>query len=162
MMPEAILVAKMTPEEKEAYHREAEARFRTLEYQRPQSDKVKDVAWLMQTDKIVVAVQVVKDGGENNLHYHVNADQVYFVLKGRMRFYGVGDVLLGEAGPNQGVFMPAGSRYWFEKVGTEDLEVLQQVFKSGKSERVNIDAHKAWMEDDMLKVYEAPPPGSNR
>ena len=79
-----------------------------------------------------------------------------------MRFYGPGDVLLGEVGPNQGVFMPAGSRYWFEKAGTEDLEVLQQVFKSGKSERVNIDAHKTWMEDDMLKIYEAPPAGKAR
>jgi mannose-6-phosphate isomerase-like protein (cupin superfamily) len=155
-MPDSVHVAKMTPEEKEAYHREAETRFRTLEYKRPESDKVKDVAWLMQTDKIVVAVQVVKDGGENNLHYHVNADQVYFVLKGRMRFYGPGDVLLAEAGPNQGVFMPAGSRYWFEKAGTEDLEVLQQVFKSGKSERINIESHKPWMEDEMLKVYETP------
>jgi hypothetical protein len=66
-MPDAVHVAKMTPEE--------------------------DVAWLMQTDKIVVA---------------------------------------------------------------EDLEVLQQVFKSGKSERINIESHKPWMEDEMLKVYETP------
>jgi mannose-6-phosphate isomerase-like protein (cupin superfamily) len=144
-----------TPEEREAFHRAAEANIRTIEYQRPESDKVKDIAWLMRSDKVVVAVQVVKDGGENNLHYHLNADQVYFVLKGRVRFTGVDDVVLGEAGPQQGIFVPAGARYWFEKLGAEDLEVLQCVFKSGKSERINIESHKPWMEDDAsLKIYE--------
>ena len=114
---------------------------------------------------IVVAVQVVKDGGENNLHYHINADQVYFVLKGRVRFTGVDDVVLGEAGPQQGIFVPGGARYWFEKVGSEDLEVLQLVFKSGKSERINIESHKPWMEnDDTLTIYESrvPPPDEKR
>jgi mannose-6-phosphate isomerase-like protein (cupin superfamily) len=152
-MPETTHPAKMAPAEKEAYHRAAEARIRTIEYIRPQSDKVKDVAWLMQSPEIVVAVQVVKDGGENNLHYHINADQVYFVLKGRVRFTGV-DGVLGEAGPQQGIVVPGGARYWFEKVGTEDLEVLQLVFKSGKSERINIESHKPWMDDEMLKIYE--------
>jgi mannose-6-phosphate isomerase-like protein (cupin superfamily) len=159
-MPETTHPAKMAPSEKEAYHRAAEARIRTIEYIRPQSDKVKDVAWLMQSPEIVVAVQVVKDGGENNLHYHINADQVYFVLKGRVRFTGVDDVLLGEAGPQQGIFVPGGARYWFEKVGNEDLEVLQLVFKSGKSERINIESHKPWMDDEMLKIYE--PGGATR
>lgn len=153
-MPETTHPAKMAPAEKEAYHRAAEARIRTIEYVRPQSDKVKDVAWLMQSPELVVAVQVVKDGGENNLHYHINADQVYFVLKGRVRFTGV-DGVLGEAGPQQGIVVPGGARYWFEKVGSEDLEVLQLVFKSGKSERINIESHKTWMEDDAtLTIYE--------
>ena len=26
--------------------------------------------------------------------------------------------------PIEGVFIPAGARYWFEKAGTEDLEIL--------------------------------------
>jgi hypothetical protein len=34
--------------------------------------------------------------------------------------------------------------------------MLQLVFKSGPSERINIDSHKPWMEEEMLKVYEAP------
>ncbi len=155
-MPDTLDPSTMTPEQKEAYHRAAEARIQTIKYERPQSDKVKDVNWLMRTDQVVAVVQVVKDGGENNLHYHTNADQVYFVLAGAVRFYGVGDALIGEAGPQQGIFIPGGSRYWFEKAGETDLEMLQLVFKSGKSERINIDAHKPWMADDMLKIYEKP------
>jgi mannose-6-phosphate isomerase-like protein (cupin superfamily) len=49
------------------------------------------------------------------------------VLRGRARFYGVDDVLLAELGPNEGIFIPGGARYWFEKTGDEDLEILQMV-----------------------------------
>ena len=47
------------------------------------------------------------------------------VLKGRVRFYGPGDVLIGEFGPHEGTITPRFSRYWFENVGEEDLEILQ-------------------------------------
>jgi hypothetical protein len=47
------------------------------------------------------------------------------VIKGRVRFYGPGDVLLKELGANEGIITPRYSRYWFECVGEEDLELLQ-------------------------------------
>ncbi len=71
-------------------------------------------------------VQIVKkNGGENNLHYHTDADSMWMVLKGRVRFYGVGDELLGEFGPHEGIFTPRYFRYWFENCGEGDLELLQ-------------------------------------
>lgn len=70
-------------------------------------------------------VQVVKDGGENNLHYHTDADSFWMVLKGRVKFYGVNDELLGEFGPHEGLITPAYTRYWFESSGDEELELLQ-------------------------------------
>ena len=70
-------------------------------------------------------VQVVKKhGGENNLHYHTRMDTFWMVLKGRVRFYGPGDVVLGEFGPHEGMVTPRYSRYWFENIGDEDLELL--------------------------------------
>jgi mannose-6-phosphate isomerase-like protein (cupin superfamily) len=103
-------------------------------------------------------VRVVREGGENNLHYHINSDTTWLVLKGRARFYGVGDKLIGEYGPHEGVLMPGGARYWFEKAGDETLELLQVVGVTpggGKSERINLDAHKAWMDnDERLTTYE--------
>jgi hypothetical protein len=53
--------------------------------------------------------------------------------------------------------LPGGSRYWFEKVGSEDLEVLQIVCKENRAAetgRINLDQHKEWMTGDHLKVYE--------
>ena len=66
-----------------------------------------------------------RNGGENNLLYHTGADSVWFVLKGRVRFYGAGEKRLGEFGPSEGIITPSYFRHWFERVGEEDLELLQ-------------------------------------
>ena len=55
-------------------------------------------------------VQVVHDGGENNLHYHNNSETVWLVMAGRARFYGAGDVVLGEIGEREAILMPGGAR----------------------------------------------------
>ena len=151
----------MSPAEKEAFHRDAEARIQTFSYRKPaQLGQVKEIANLFRSDLIRLNVQIVKEGGENNLHYHTGGDNCWMVLGGRARFYGVGDKLLGEFGPQEGILLPGGSRYWFEKVGNEDLEILQIVCResrSAKTERINLEKHKDWMKDDFLKVYEKAP-----
>jgi mannose-6-phosphate isomerase-like protein (cupin superfamily) len=156
--------ATMNAEQKEALHRAAEAKIVTFAYQKPAEQKdrdgepiVKQIANLMRGDLMRLNVQIVKEGGENNLHYHTGGDTVWMVLKGAARFYGVGDKLLGEIGPNGGIHLPGGSRYWFEKIGNEDLEILQIVSKESrdsKPARINLDQHKDWMNEDRLQVYD--------
>jgi mannose-6-phosphate isomerase-like protein (cupin superfamily) len=148
---------KTVPDER--YHTEAEAKIETFKYAKPvDSGRPKQLTFLARTGLLSVAVQTVKDGGENNLHYHTNGDQCYFVLKGRVRFHGPDGHFYGEFGPHEGIVIPAGSRYWFEKVGDEDLEVLQS-FGRDKTmpdmARINIEPHKQWMNDtENLQVYE--------
>jgi len=153
--------APMSAAEKEAYHRDAEARIRTFSYKKPaENGEVKQIANLFRSDLIRLNVQIVTEGGENNLHYHTGGDNCWMVIRGGARFYGVGDTLIGEFGPNEGILLPGGSRYWFEKVGNEDLEILQIVCResrTSKTERINLDTHKEWMTDDFLKVYEKAP-----
>ncbi len=155
--------APMSPDEKEAFHRDAELRIRTFSYRKPQDNgQVKQFASLFRSDLIRLNVQIVTEGGENNLHYHTGGDNCWLVLRGAARFYGVGDKLLGEFTENEGILLPGGSRYWFEKVGPEDLEILQIVCKEARTAetaRINLDSHKDWMTDDYLKVYENAPPG---
>jgi len=154
----------LTQEEREAVHRDAESRISAFSYQKPEEDPAdtlpKKIIRLQRSEHLLVAVQVVKEGGENNLHYHTNSDGAWMVLKGRVKFYGVGDKLLGEFGPNEGIVIPGGARYWFEKSSDEDLEILQ-VFgyagKDNKASRVNIERHKDWMNDQAsLQVYDEP------
>ena len=150
-------VRKMTPEEKEAFHREAETRIQPLAYAAPDSGKPKDVLMLGKTGRMRTLVQIVKSGGENNLHYHTNSDTTWMVLKGRVRFYGLGDTLIGEYGVGEGILMPGGARYWFEKAGDDELELLQVVAAEtgAKAERINVEAHKDWMKSEpLLTVYE--------
>jgi mannose-6-phosphate isomerase-like protein (cupin superfamily) len=95
-------------------------------YEKPSVGEGKGRVLLAHTDIGSVAVQVIKRGGENNLHHHVHRDGFWFVLRGRVRFYTTGDELLAELGPNEGMLTPRGFDYWFEAVpGEEELELLQ-------------------------------------
>ena len=154
---DAATLAKMSPEEKEAFHRDQESKVKTFKYERPASDQPKDILRLAKTRLGGFSVQVLREGGENNLHYHNSSDTTWFVLRGGVRFYGPGDVLIAELGPEEGIAIPGGARYWFEKTGDVDLELLQcvSVDPAGTSQRVNVEKHKDWMTDPYLRVYEA-------
>ncbi len=116
-----------SPEELARLHDEAEALVTTFRYAKPDGIAAgKGRVNLAQSSHMRGVVQIVKkDGGENNLHYHTNSDSLWLVLKGRIRFYGPDDRVIGEFGPNEGTISPAYSRYWFENAGEGDAELLQ-------------------------------------
>jgi mannose-6-phosphate isomerase-like protein (cupin superfamily) len=134
-------------EELLARHRQAEADPLTFAYAKPSGVNAgKGFVSLGRKDIVRGAVQVVKkNGGENNLHYHTTSASFWMVLKGRVRFYGPDDVLIGEFGPHEGTITPRYSRYWFENVGDEDLEILQvSAFSEGakSSGRTDVSAQR--------------------
>jgi mannose-6-phosphate isomerase-like protein (cupin superfamily) len=129
----------------EPRHLEAESRITAFSYAKPDGVSAgKGFVALSRTDIVKGVVQVVKkNGGENNLHYHTRMDTFWMVLKGRVRFYTVGDKVLGEFGPQEGIVTPRYCRYWFENVGDDDLELLQvAAYSEGAKDggRTNIDA----------------------
>lgn len=101
--------------------------YTTFSYRKPDQiagDKM--IVELAKSDLIRGRVQVVRKGGENNLHSHDGMDGFWMVLKGRVRFYGPGDAIIGEFGQFEGILLPAGEQYWFESAESgEDLELLQ-------------------------------------
>ena len=106
------------------------------------SDTMVNIA---QSDVVRGLVQIVKPGGgDNNLHLHTGMDSVWFVLKGRVRFYGPEDVVIGEYGPHEGILMPRNNPYWFAAVGDVDLELLQVIgmHPDVKNERVDLEERK--------------------
>lgn len=118
----------------------------TFRFETPEArHTAKTIVSLCQTDIIRGAVQVVKQGeGDNNLHSHTGMDGFWMVLKGRVRWYGPGDEVLGEFGVHEGIVMPRNSQYWFESIGEEDLEILQVVAfdRDVKNERVDFEEQK--------------------
>lgn len=97
-----------------------------FKYDKPDlAGRKKSVRVLARTDIALVAAQVVSDGGENNLHSHTYLDGFWLVLAGRARFYTTDDVLIADLGPMEGVVVPRGCPYWFERSGDTDLEILQ-------------------------------------
>jgi quercetin dioxygenase-like cupin family protein len=75
-------------------------------------------------DNLWIKIKVYAEGGENHLHAHPYQDHSFIVLDGKACFHGP----RGERRTlkrNEGVFLPAGSYYWFEQVGEQPLVVLR-------------------------------------
>src|SRR3972149_3094331 len=68
-----------------------ETQVKLFKYQRPEFEGVKKTMLMCNSDLMKVQVQVVKSGGENNLHTHTGEDAFWLVLKGAVKFYGEGD-----------------------------------------------------------------------
>jgi rubredoxin/mannose-6-phosphate isomerase-like protein (cupin superfamily) len=101
--------------------------YTTFAYKKPtelSGDKM--ILELAKSRLIRGRVQVVRSGGENNLHSHDGMDGFWMVLSGRVRFYGPGDKVIAELGRFEGILLPAGEPYWFESADESvDLELLQ-------------------------------------
>ena len=106
-------------------------------YKKPEAFKgVKAGILLAQTDLVRARVQVIREGGANNLHWHLGVDTVWMVLKGRARFYGPDNEVIADLGVHEGMVTPRGSQYWFESAGADELELLQiAAFEKGARAR---------------------------
>jgi mannose-6-phosphate isomerase-like protein (cupin superfamily) len=75
-------------------------------------------------DHLWLKIKVYAKGGENKLHAHPYQDHAFIVLDGRARFHGPrGEEK--ELDRNDGIFLPAGSYYWFETISDEPLVLLR-------------------------------------
>lgn len=137
------------PPEQEGRHLDAESKVQSYKYVKPAipGGANKGLVRLCSTGMTKGVMQIIQDGGENTLHYHDGMDSFWMVIKGRVRFYGPGDQLIGEYGPMEGLITPAGARYWFEKAtDDEDLELLQVASyeqDQSKSKRVALAPNEA-------------------
>jgi mannose-6-phosphate isomerase-like protein (cupin superfamily) len=80
---------------------------------------------LALTNNIVSTVQIFPKGVHNTLHVHLCEDGYWLVLEGRARFHGEGETIIAEPGKLEGVLIPAGTKYWFEGISEEPLEILR-------------------------------------
>jgi mannose-6-phosphate isomerase-like protein (cupin superfamily) len=118
-----------------------------FKYERPEFDGVKKSLLMCSSDLMRVHAQVVKSGGENNLHTHTGEDAFWIVLGGAVRFYGEGDKVIGECKKHEGILIPRGFKYWFESASDEPLEIIRVAARDQNVEnkRVNEAPLKPWM-----------------
>lgn len=96
----------------------------TFECERPGADHKKVMNPLCASDLLEADIQLVREGGANKLHYHTGQDGFFLVLDGRARFHDENDEVIAELGQREGILIPHGSEYWFEKVSDEPAEIL--------------------------------------
>jgi quercetin dioxygenase-like cupin family protein len=148
---------------KEAFHREAESKIVNFAFTRPDvkiPDGDKMHVKLAGTDSCRASVQILVKGGDNNLHYHPNMDLIYWVLKGKVEFYGPEDKLLGVYGENEGIMLPENSRYWFKGISDEAhlLQIAGYPRGAKASKRIPVEKAKrgpsVWigMTEEELKI----------
>jgi mannose-6-phosphate isomerase-like protein (cupin superfamily) len=94
-------------------------------YAKPEFEGAKRLIKLARTDHLIGIMQVLKKGGEVNLHSHHHVDGFWMVISGSVRFYGDGGECLGDFGPMQGLVVPRDAQYAFENISGEDAELLQ-------------------------------------
>ena len=116
-------------------------------HQTPEFEGVKKTWQVCNSDLMKVQKQVVKSGGENNLHTHTGEDAFWYVISGAVRFYGEGDKIIGEYQKGEGLLVPRGFKYWFESASSEPLEILRVTAKDQNvdNKRVDLTPQKDWM-----------------
>lgn len=120
-----------------------------FKYRTPEFEGVKKTMTVCSSDLMKVQVQVVKDGGENNLHTHTGDDAFWYVINGAVKFYGEGDKIIGEYKKGEGVLIPRGFKYWFESSSKEQLEILRVTARDQNVEnkRLDLSPRKPWQQD---------------
>jgi len=120
-----------------------------FKYERPEFEGVKKSMLMCNSDLMRVHAQVVKTGGENNLHTHTGEDAFWLVLSGVVKFYGEGDKVIAELKKHEGIMIPRGFMYWFESASDEPLEILRVSARDRNTEnkRVNYTPLKPWMNE---------------
>lgn len=113
----------------------------------PEFEGVKKTWQVCNSDLMKVQVQVVKSGGENNLHTHTGEDAFWYVISGAVKFYGEGDKMIGEYQKGEGILVPRGFKYWFESASSDPLEILRVTAKDQNvdNKRVDLSPQKEWM-----------------
>jgi mannose-6-phosphate isomerase-like protein (cupin superfamily) len=95
----------------------------------PEKRKGKAYVKLVSSDIVMAEMQVLREGGENNMHSHPATDGFWWVVRGRALFYDENDKPV-EVGEEEGIFVPRGVPYWFEKGGDEPLHLLHVAARS--------------------------------
>ncbi len=144
-MTDLVHDLKTTPDEVELPDKPVRD-MQIVKYRLPDEVGPKVIVPIARSDIMYCGIQVLREGSANNLHSHTGMDGLWFVLRGRMRFYGE-DGLIGEYGQHEGVFVPRNVPYWFESVGEEPLELLQAeaIDRRVKNRRVDYGKRTAMM-----------------
>ena len=84
---------------------------------------------------------IIEKGKQRNLHWHTNANEWHYYLrgKGQVALFGSGGRgKLTDVNPGDAVYIPMGFGHAIRNVGDEDLEIVQ-TWDNGKFEEIDLD-----------------------
>jgi mannose-6-phosphate isomerase-like protein (cupin superfamily) len=118
--------------------------------------EAKAIVELARTGLLSAHVEIVRRGGETNLHAHNGEDAMWFVLGGRAAFYDQ-DGAKRTLERNDAILLPSGVRYWFESVGDEPLEILRFSARDRRVEHSRTDVTERKRRVGSVPRFQAEP-----
>lgn len=114
--------------------------FEFFEIHPPLLDSGKQTTTLAQTDILTATVFVAEAGGETVVHSHAGMDQVFIVLAGEATFYSTEHEVVKVLKPFEGILVPRGTVYWYEKTSVENLVLLRTAARTqdGNQETIRL------------------------
>ena len=86
-------------------------------------------------------LMIIEKGKQRNLHWHINANEWQYYLrgKGQVALFGSGGRgKLTDVNPGDAVYIPMGFGHAIKNVRDEDLEIVQ-TWDNGKFEEIDLD-----------------------
>jgi oxalate decarboxylase len=86
-------------------------------------------------------LMVINKGKQRNLHWHVNANEWQYYLRGKgqvVLFGSGGRGKVADVNPGDAVYIPAGFGHAIKNTGDDDLEIVQ-TWDNGKFEEIDLD-----------------------
>ncbi len=77
---------------------------------------------LLDSQELSVKQEIMPPKSKEQLHFHKNAQQFFFILKGKATFIVEGETF--EAAENSGFHIIPGKQHWIENLSDTDLEFL--------------------------------------
>jgi mannose-6-phosphate isomerase-like protein (cupin superfamily) len=110
----------------------------------------KQVTQLAGNDILKGTVMVADSGGETVVHAHQAMDQLFLVLAGQATFYSSLEDVVAVLGPMEGVLVPRGTTYWYEKTSAENLVLFRAAAMDHSAE------HESPRFSDQLRPFVEP------
>ncbi len=117
-----------------------------------------------KTENMWIATKINAEGGENEIHTHLNQDHAFIVLEGEMSVFDENGSEM-KLKPYQGVMLPKGAYYRYLNTGAGNLVVLRvgahtpDKLQKGEAMRVMPDGtpiHGGSVENKSLPPIEMP------
>src|SRR5499427_6889202 len=127
--------------------RESTHKFRLLKDQKAVRDFEGGTFRLTSVDEFPASktmsggLMVIRSGKQRNLHWHTNANEWHYYLrgKGQVALFGSGGRgKVFDVNPGDAVYIPAGFGHAIRNSGNEDLEIVQ-TWDNGKFEEIDLD-----------------------
>lgn len=95
------------------------------------------LSWILNNnDALSIKQELMPIGTKEHLHFHENASQFFYVLKGQATFYMEDEVYL--LNPNDGLSVLNNTKHFIANEGNEEIEFLVISQPNTNNDRINV------------------------